>query len=457
MSQFRIPGDYYVSQFGGDDLNAGTDPDLPLATFGGTPDSLTNKIILGAGWYKELPINQKYLVSDGNVVVDFQNFSGILPPVRCEGMRIKNLRDISSTSAKFHNCIIEDFDGGISVYFISSNDNGIRNNIFLGKCGFQPHSLTWVRIYNNCFIGPSVNYDTLDNRKVRWSTFQFNYVDYNTILYLANAADLPAVSNNCINGPIQNTDGTQYEVKFLEDGNIREDANPLLDDISVLDPDFYTRNNFAGDPKFIDLLSRTVEPSSPLLKLVGTFGTPGSVKAGKSIGLSESGFTITKTNIDDSNPNSWKISGGAGYAKVRITGKVSDSLISAQALDIRIPFFFDGSEVGGTTDNNNVPDAWNARTTADTKGELPNRLTFEIRSSILANPGRDTAADWDNGDAGIPGNYYLMEWGQPLMHHIDAGVAYGNADANAINAPTIQPFNYRSLDIIITITNTREI
>lgn len=455
MSQFRKTGTRYVSQWNGDDVNAGTGPTLPWKTLFST---ITTSQVIGAGVYSSVGTGVKNLIGDGKVVLKGITFGTTTYTV--EGLYFDvciattlllggtdcvfkdGIFGMRGSTAKIRWVIVGDAD------LRGSNTGNIQNSIFALSSGAPD---------------PSYSTSPVSNVTDAWG---YNFVSKNSKirLYPVSGSYL-AHSNCCINGLIQTPaiDLVWREAKFLIDGSPRPDADPLIDDIAGVFPNFYSQGNFAceeEDVKFIDIISRTVEPDSVLLQKSNANGYIGGVKVGRKIDLDESGFTISKTGIDDSNPNFWKIAVGVDYAKIRITGKVSDSLISAQTLDIRIPFNFDGDAVGGTADNNNVPDAWNARTALDTKGELPNRLTFEVRSSQLTNPGRDVSADWDNDNTNNPsiaGQYYLMEYGQPMLHHVVSAVAYGNADAAAINAATKLPFNYRSLDIIITITNTREI
>lgn len=439
MSQFRKTGDYYISQWNGDDLNAGTDPTLPKKN--PSAITVTTLTIIGSGQYtRPTPVNEtRSFEGDGKVLMKEYNSGNVGTKT------LKNLHFKDSTSPAVLNstdCIYE--NGNYQCRGAKIRD------LICGTCQIYSSSTGTMK---NCFIDT-----TATPTNIHTTPLTYCYISKQSKYHFPTP--LTGHQNNMINGLIalSESPSTYYESKKLIDGSPRPDANPLIPDIIDVWPDFYTQGNFSGDALIIDLYSKTVDPSSDLLKKSSVDGYIGGVKVGKKINLDEAGFTITKTGIDDSNPNFWKIATGFDFAKVRITGKVSDSLISAQTLDIRIPFNFDGDQAGNTTFNNNVPDAWNSRVTPDTKGEMPNRLTFEVRSSLLTNPIRDNAGDWDNDNLNSPtiaGQYYLMEYGEPMKHHVIAAVAYGNADANAINAAVKIPFNYRSLDIIITITNNR--
>ena len=447
MSQFRRTGVYYVSQWNGDDLNAGTDPLLPKKTIASLPATTASVIVVGAGHYTEVFSTAKNIVSDGKVIVDAKG-GGLTGALVATNIHFKN---VNSTVGAFSGtglteCIFEECAGAIAFTLIKSVIIKASGNFQLTR-NTPNGALRNCLLFANCTVSAA------------YSEFSYCYLDNSYFLVISPTT---LHINNVFNGKLR-VSGVDYEAKLLADGSTRPDANPLIPDIITVFPAFYTQGNCAATTeqlKFIDIISRTVEAGSILLSKSNTNGFIGNVKIGRKIDLNESGFTITKTNIDESNPNFWKIATGQTFAKVRITGKVSDNLISNQILDIRIPFNFDGDVSGNTETNNNVPDAWNARVTPDTKGTKPNRLTFEVRSSQLTNPGIDVDADWDNDNANSPsiaGRYYLMEYGQPLAHHVIAGTAYGNADANAINAAVKLAFNYRSLDIIITITNDRVI
>ena len=459
MSQFRKTGTYWVSEWNGDDLNAGTDPLLPKASLGVTSTSIpTQKIIVGSGSYFGAVTGSKYFEADGLVIVDWNN-TAIPSASRHFGMWYRNFISLGFNTVVdplIENCI---FDSATNPLIVIRTANGLVpaniRNIFLKN--FRQNGNSNWQSYNSIFIG-KMNTVT----SIGYAYFRNNFADKQSEIVLNVTLAPTEIVNNLINCLIRIVGSlTFYESKFLIDGSARPDADGAVLDIALVFPNFYVQGNFSSIPddvKFIDVVSRTVEPTSILLQKSNAFGFIGGVKVGKKIGLAEAGFTITKTGINDTNPDSWRIADGVTFATVRITGKVSDSLISAQTLDIRIPFFFDGSEIGGSANNNNVPDSVNGLTNSvDTLGDKPMRLRYQVRSSILTNPTRNNNDDWDNDTAGVPGRYYLMEYGTPMLHHILSAVAYGNADKFAINAPVKQPFNYRSLDIIITISNTREI
>lgn len=448
MSQFRQAGNFYVSQWNGDDLNAGTDPLLPKASISGLPNSSNVSVlaVIGPGHYIESwGFTQKRLIADGKVIIDGAGTGSYGANSNyITGVHFKNFVNAGANSFNnyINDCVFE------NCITVSHTLAGFRN-VFLTDTNLNWFS-TQGSLKHAILIGKQLNTQY-------FPLVSYSFVGINSrICLVVNTSQI----NNCINGAII-IGGVTYESKKLIDGTARTDANPAIPDVIAAFPNFYTQGNFScTDPKFIDVISRTVAADSPLLLKADINGFIGGVKVGKKIDLDESGFNITKTGIDDSNPNFWKIASGVTFAKIRITGKVSDSLISAQVLEIRIPFNFNGFAIGGSANNNNVPDAWNSRTTPDAKGTRPNRLTFEVRSSRLANPVRDNSLDWDNDSTNSPstsGQYYLMEYGSPMLHHVVAGVAYGNADANAINAAVKLPFNYRSLDIIITLTNIRVI
>jgi hypothetical protein len=457
MSQFRKTGDFYASQWNGNDLNAGTDPTLPKASIASFASSNTIRIVLGSGVYIGGWSGQRWLQGDGSVKINGGGANNS-DNNKFQGIHLSNFSFLMRSTQSFNgaqDCILENITN-ISLRSGADIDGklALSRNLYIGT---DMTSTFRGALYSSLILCSILGTGVAGTRGMSYS-----YLDKLKTIRLVNITGEWIFEESVVNGKIiSNVDGLTYESKKLIDGSPRPDADSGILDIVSIYPSFYINGCYSCDPsevKIIDLFSRTVEASSILLSKSNSLGFIGGVKVGKSIAVDESGFVITKTGIDDSNPNSWKLSGSFG--KVRISGKVSDSLISAQTLDIRIPFNFDGSEVGGSAGNNNVPDAYNTRTTLDTKGLLPNRLTFEVRSSQLANADRNNSADWDNDNTNNPsiaGQYYLMEYGQAMLFHVVSSVSYGNADANAIDTLVKQPFNYRSLDIIITITDTREI
>lgn len=462
MSQFRLPGDYYVSQFGGDDLNAGTDPTAPKETISGLPTTLTGNdlVIVGSGTYKGVGTGIKNLEADGEVMIDFQDLPLTTSYLRFVGLRIKNVGGGDSfLTPRFSQCIFET-DTYASLFRTTdlNYDRGIFDSVFLANFRSRATTASRIRTTFNSFFGSICNADNSEGSVIWIETMRHNFFSSNTTLYLLQTA-IDNVNkewiNNCINGPIK-VGSTTYELKKTLEGTDRSDVNGSLPDIIAVWPDVYTDGNFASTNTIIfDEAYRICSPDSDLLKVEGDLGFIGGFKAGKYITIEDENFTTTYDNIEEISPGVFRIESGQDYGKIRMTGKVSDNLISLQKLNLRIPISFDADEIGGSVLNDNVPDAWNGLLGSDTLGDLPQRLRFELRTSQLANANRTNPTDWDNGFIGNTGQFYLMEYGKPITFHILSSVVYGNADKFAINPDTILPFFYRSWDLIITITNTR--
>lgn len=439
MSQFRNTGLYYVSKWGGNSANPGTDvsPFSHPADYG--TSSHLNTGIVGSGYYNGFWTGSRRIVGDGKVIFDF--LGAAIGINQMENIHLKNFDTISGLSSNhlYIDCIFENFNN----IFARGN---YRRNVVLNTINGTYSNTLGIGWFNNLLIG---GWTGLGIGK----EFEYNFIPKDKILSIDSATQ-SLYTNNMVNGLI-NLSGNLYESKKLFDGSARPDADPLVADVVSVFPNFYTQGNFSGDPKFIDVISRTVDPTSDLLRKSNAFGFIGGVKPGKYITFQNSDFVITTQNIDTSNPDLLRIETGFDFGKIRITGKVSDTLISSQAVDIRIPFFFDSSVIGGDPLNNNVPDSVHGLRGIDTLGDLPYRLRFEVRSSQMPNASRFNNDEWDNDISGIAGRWYLMEYGQPMLHHLVASVAYGNADKFAINAPIKVPFNYRSLDIEITLSNNR--
>ncbi len=460
MSQFRKIGLGYVSQWLGDDINAGTDPTLPKKTIAALASS-ANLVIVGSGVYKGVGAGVRNLEADGEVVIDF---TGVNPITNSQqnykGVRIRNaVSEIITTN--FENCIIE--TDIFQTFFQTSIDNfdrGARLCSFLGNVRSRTTTLSRIRIQFNSFFGAIANADN-DGNNVLWiETLRFNFFSKITTLYLLQTAidnSDKTWYDNCICGPVK-VGATTYELKKDIDGNTRSDANGSLADVIAVWPDVYSTGNFASaDPKVLDEANRIVDQTSDLLKKKGILGFIGGAQVGKFFAIEAENFSVTFTDIEEVTTGVYKIVSGQPFGKIRITGKVSDNLISLQKLNLQIPFNFDGDEIGGSVLNNNVPDAYNGLLGTDVLGDKPERLRFEIRTSQQANANRVTSSDWDNGFIGNVGQFYLMEYGQPLTFHDVAGTIYGNANKTTINPDTILPFFYRSIDLIITLSNTREI
>lgn len=449
MSQFRLTGDLYVSEWNGDPLNPGTDI-LPYSHPADAPNTNLNNIIVGSGHYLGGYTGIRKLTGDGKVVMDGEGVVLIDGSNIFENIHFKNFESITHASGGVNRieCIFENikrigFRGFWTRCVFVNSDDFIQNHTTTSTGGNIVRNCSFYRKIGN---GGTIMWGALNS-------LDHCYIDQNCEFSLTST-NANFISNSMVNGKIK-VGATLYESKRLFDGSPRPDADPLVADFIDYNPNFYTNGNFSGEAKIIDIYNRIVQPDSDLFLRSNVHGFIGGVKIGQFISFLNPNFIISYQNVDQSNPDLLRIANGFDFAKIRITGKVSDSLISSQKVDIRIPFFFAGSQLGDTLLNNNAPDALHGLRGIDTLGDLPYRLRFEVRSSQLANANRNNNDDWDNDVTGIPGRWYLMEYGQPMLHHMIAGVAYGNADKFAINSPTKIPFNYRSLDIEITLSNTR--
>jgi hypothetical protein len=458
MSQFRKTGTYYVSQWGGDDLNAGTSPTLPKASISALPSS-TAIAVVGSGTYNGAGGSaSKTLEADGKVVIDFIGNAGFGAGThKYTGLTLRNINFLVN-APNWRKCVIE--TPILASFFLTDpTTRGINDCSFLDTVEIVSVTIDRIRMYNNSFFGASVNSNGSGGNVRHIQIMQNCYFSKDTTLFLLQTAidtALKDYSNNCINGPVS-VGGVLYELKKDINGGTRPDANGAIPDISSIYANVYVDGNFTCDPMIIDEATRVVRPESDLLKRTNSISTVGGARAGKYVTFDDENFTISFTDVDEVSAGVYKIVAGQPFGKIRLTGQISEALMSLQKIDLRIPFFFDGDELGASVLNNNVPDAYNGLLSLDTLGDLPERLRFEIRTSRLTNPNRSTPSDWDNDSVGVSGQWYLMEYGQPLSFHVLGGVVYGNADKNAINPDTILPFFYRSIDILITLSNTREI
>jgi hypothetical protein len=442
MSEFRIGGTAsYLSEFGGNDANAGNTPEAPKRNLLATP---TANVIAGTGHYTINSSVTKSIIGDGKVVVESVGGSfsvGNTPNIT--NVHLKYCRLFSPTLT---DCIIE---GGLDekrgtrtrclyigqITYLAQNFTGFQNNCFFARETFNTVNIS-PNVYSHCFLAKE------DNLTIRNETVRDQCI------------------NNLWNGKIYYTPtATYYELKKLFDGSPRPDADAGISDLIDVYPDVYVNGNFASvNTRIVDVMSKTVELGSDLLLRRNSNGFIGGVRVGKYINFKDANFEVEVNGLDQSNPDiliAPASPNGSGY--VRFVGKFSDSLVSSASIVPRTRYFFRSQELGGTALNNNAPDIFTETAFGtDVGGLVVNRLKFWVRSSQLDNPSKNFGPDWDNGVSGIPGKYYLMEFDRPMAHHIVASIAYGNADKDALNSEIVRAFSFKCLDIIIELTNERE-
>ncbi|WP_057935846.1 hypothetical protein [Algoriphagus resistens] len=463
MSEFKLVGDKYITQWNGSSINDGSE-ETPYAHPADAPSSSTNKIIIGSGYYNGVWTGYRRLIGDGKVVIDLNggNFNGgslgsytnptheNIKLLRCDNLcGLGTAQDFFINDSylqftfistgyrlggNFVRCIFEGYlTDNIVRVLVSSQNNGfsVNNCIFLSSIEFPWERLT--QAYNHC------------------------YLPLGKTLTISSLPTTTQINNSMINGYVRYL-GVDYELKKLYDGSVRPDANPAIPDLVDVYTTIYTSGNFAGDPKFIDIENKLVEPDSDLLKRSSTYGFIGGVKPARYIGVNSisSDVTIETARIDNTNPSNYIIESGENDGEVIITYK-TDTITEVQAIFIDSLLAFDGSEVGGTVGNNNVPDIFpTSYIPLSTPGLKPNRLLYAFRTSqSIAKPTLES--QWDNDSVSLgttPGAWYIMEWNIKPTIHGSMGNYYGNGNPESIGIAG-NGMNARWRQVKIRLTNLR--
>ena len=173
-NHFTKSGDYYVSAIGGNDSNAGTDPNAPMKTISAAVTAAEAAssgadltIVVGTGIYQERIVagtTSDYLViqGDGNVIVDGTGqdssiYQGLL--WHYKDITFVNAPCIFAGSAtyagSYTRCKFKN-NGGITLSNMNSNYKGVRN-VWV-DCVFENCETTNTSIYNryctftNCYF-----------------------------------------------------------------------------------------------------------------------------------------------------------------------------------------------------------------------------------------------------------------------------------------------------------------
>lgn len=164
MSQFNEPADFYVSQFGGDALNDGTDPLTPYAhpNDSGVSDS-TLLTLVGPGVYKGAMSGNKHLKADGKVIMDLEGGSWISVSL-VQGIHFKNSSGIGNTNnaQRYENCIFEN----VAAFNLMSGTPHF-NNVFINDMSFGGTNSR--RTNNSIFLGNMTSYLQYYNRQIKTS------------------------------------------------------------------------------------------------------------------------------------------------------------------------------------------------------------------------------------------------------------------------------------------------
>jgi hypothetical protein len=447
MSGFKTAAGYYVSEWNGNSLNDGTDPLTPYAHLADVPSDTANFTLVGTGFYKGTWSGNRKIICDGFVVIDLnggsQAFGGSSLPQ--DGFYLKNGSVLPNTGV-FQNCILEN-----TVHLMGRTNAQTLGNIILPAISGSYEATNGSIFWNNIIL------EDITVSSGLGVSFNANFVDKSVRLTFSSFST--TFINNCYNGIISYL-GTDYELKKLVDGSVRPDANPLIADIISVFPNVYTQNNFAGDPKFIDVLSRTVESDSDLLKKSNVSGFIGKVRPAKKIAVNaiDPNISISSTDIDTTTtPANWRIQSPATEGEIIITWKLSDIISEVQKIFFDAILSFDGSSSGGSIDNNNVPDIWPTSYSPTTNPDMtPNRLNYALRTSqSVAMPTLDSQWDNDSSTLGTtPGDFYIQEFNtKPTISDV-LGSKYGNGNEAGFGGTT-NGINARWAQAKIRLTNNR--
>lgn len=465
MSEFKLSGSFYVSEWNGSSGNPGTDV-APFSHPADAPNSSANIIVLGTGIYTGVWTGFRRLYGDGLPVIDCNgsNFCGGAASSysspshqKIKVIRCNNLFGLAAGQNTFINDSYLEFD---------EIQTGYRLSATLTRCIIKSYTVdTIVRIIVGSQNDPIVQYNSiiLSNinftftREIPAAVYDCCYLVKGKRIVLNGLEDH---FNSCLNGYL-NYGGVDYELKKLVDGSARPDSDPLIPDVVSVYPNIYSNGNFATvDPKIIDLENKIVAPDSDLLKKSNTYGFIGGVKPGKAIKKGDSGpdLTITTSQIDTSNPSNWTIGAGYDEGYIFITFKLSDNLVQVPKINMDGLLAFDSSESGGSVGNNNVPDFFpTLYTPLSQSGLKPNRLTYGLRTSQrILKP--TSESHWDNDNIALGSDvarYYVQEWSdQPKIYDV-LGVTYGGGNPESIGASG-NAINARWCQVQIRLTNRRE-
>ncbi|GHB44298.1 hypothetical protein [Mongoliitalea lutea] len=450
MSRFKISGNWYVSEWGGDNANAGTDPNLPKRTIANVPNT-NGIVVIGSGVYKENNFGgaTKTIIGDGTVIIDGLGGNlGLSNQSQWKNIWFKNVQNLGHSAA----------NGGNenNIYENVSLHNSPGNLFFSYRSIFLPSTiklatLSSTQLYN-CIVLEQIIMPSVNN-----NTWSGSFISKNVIWNVSPTEtffNVALFSHGCVNGIISRN-GLNYEAKRLFDGSNRPDADPNILDIIDVYPNFYNNGNFACvDPEFLDLHNKIVKPTSPLLRRSANGFFIGGVRAGKIIELTDPNFQFAYTRIDTTNPNSVSVQSGQLDGEIRITGRISDSVVSSRLLVLKTLLNFLRTQTAPTAENNNVPDAVKQLGLLATEIDRPRRLTYWMRTSLDPNANQGSPIEiWDN-DGGPAGAWLLMEVNTEPRKVFANGLILGNGDPRG-GGQIGSAFNFRSIDLRIVLDQNR--
>lgn len=460
MSQFKKTGNFFCSTFGGSGANPGTAV-APYAHPSSAPNSITNRVVC-SGYFKGGWTGSRLIVPDGPCVIDLQGATVTMQtdfnsndfganPDR-DFIWVRN--GVLVGAVGYKNVIL---DQVTSVAVSATNSNFFfRRGIYLPNTSNLIIQSGANLSCENCLIFENVEFIISSIAAGRMSRCYLDKDKYIEFKYPTNPTTTQW--NNTV-GPLYSilngrivVGGVNYELKRLKDGTTRPDANPAYLDFNTIYPNVYTNGNYAGDMKFIDIFKRKVQPDSDVfhnsINRDNTLGWIGGVEVGRYIKPDDPNFEYSfSTDIDDTDPLALKTASSQPFGKIRITGKVSDNLITAMNVDFSSILKFDATVAGGVTANNNVPDA-SRDMGLSLASFIPRRFSFKVRTSTNAAANQASASSiWDNDGKATAGTWFLCEFNKPINLNLKSGVHYGNADHRGFVPDSVVNINFRSIDI----------
>lgn len=474
MSEFRLLGNLYVSEWNGSSANPGS-AISPYSHPADAPSSSTNIIIVGTGYYFGGWTGVRRISGDGKVVLDLNgastspvtgvNTSETSPAIRGVTIRKASLffpySGTSGSIGHVMDCFLE-----MDSYqtFARSSNPYIRCILktYLASriAGITAGTTAPASHYNCIFLS---NFDQTWGWVSGFSIIQNCYVPKGVNILITNTSNFNnTFLNNLFNGTLT-VGGLTYELKRLIDGSTRPDANPIFLDMISIAPNCYSNGNFASlNLNIVDIENRICGPDSDLLRRSNVYGFIGGFVPGFEVKKGDSGpnIEINTLQIDNSNPDSWVINSpthNEGFIDLIV--KIADTIVQVPRIHFDSLFAFRGNQPGGSVQNNNVPDFFPATySPLSQPGLKPNRLSYKLRTSRSAiKPSIE--ADWDNDSATLgttPAAFYDQEASIQPTINVVGGVRYGNANPAGFGGSS-NTINARWVHVRVRLTNLRTI
>jgi hypothetical protein len=374
---FRKTGTTYISK-AGHDSNAGTDPNAPRKTIGGTAPT-----VIGAGvYYQATPGGSSSAVpsvmGDGLVIIDAEgasaNFSG--HNTRRDDIWYRNfiVNSTGGGSQTHLRCIFQDctasgtngiVSGSSAIYLnCTFNTNNRRD---YNNCIFINANIIAVNVLRNCYVGPSSNITILNTATA--ADINYNNIE-GTITMLIDGA----VSGGAVNGVALSLADHQIEYPTFNVNSF--DADPEYNSVAKLDFHYpKTGPHLLGGWNFGTGVAGPIGPTH-----IG-YGLPNYVSTSNSV-VDPSNPDVTSVDLVQTGGN-LEVDTGAGDEGSMVTAPrlVNDFVAPLTYMQYLGELNFDANDAGGTATNKNVPD--NKLLTADYPDTTPTTDTGGSASELV--------------------------------------------------------------------------